>query len=184
MQRLGDRHHVVAHKYDGAPVASHLLHLGQALLLKLRIADSQHFIDDQNFWIKMRSNREGETRLHAAGIALYGRVDESLDAGKIDDLVKFAVDFHPAHAENGTVEKYIFPAAEFGVKSGADLKQRAGSASQANFAGRRGGDLGDDLEKRALAGAVPSDNADDLPLLDSEGDVLQCPERLNVRTAE
>src|ERR1700733_14185339 len=128
----------------------------------------------------MRRNRKRQSSLHAAGIALHRRIYESFDTGKFDDLVELAGNFHPAHAKNGAVEVHVFPPTELWMKTGTHLEQGTGSSIQTYFTGRRRRDLGDDLEQRALAGAVAANDADDLPLFDSEGDILQRPERLNV----
>ena len=91
--------------------------------MKLGVADGENLVDDEDFRIQMRRDRKSKARVHAAGITLHRRIDESLDAGEIDDLVKLAGDLRAAHAENGAVEEHVFPAAEFGVKARANLKQ-------------------------------------------------------------
>ena len=50
------------------------------------------------------------------------------------------------------------------------------SAQRLGPAAGRLGDAGEDLEQRALAGAVAADDADDLAALDLEGDVAQGPD--------
>ena len=99
--------------------------------------------------------------LHAAGVALDGGVDELLDAGEVDDLVEFAVDFGARHAEDGAVEVDVFAAGEFGVEAGADFEQGADAAVDFDVAGGGRGDAGEDLEQGAFAGAVAADDADD-----------------------
>ncbi len=62
------------------------------------------------------------------------------------------------------------------MEAGADLQERRHAAADADFSAGRLGDAAQDLEQRALAGAVAADDADDLARLDREGDVLERPE--------
>src|SRR5256885_14484288 len=64
------------------------------------------------------------------------------------------------------------------VEPGADLQQRGDAPASAYPAGGGIGDFRQYLEKRALAGAVTADDADDLPLLHGEGDIAQRPDDL------
>lgn len=61
------------------------------------------------------------------------------------------------------------------MEAGAYLQQRGDAAAVTDVAGAWGGDMGEELEERALAGAVLTDDADDIALLYLEGDVLQRP---------
>lgn len=64
------------------------------------------------------------------------------------------------------------------MKTGADLEEGADPAPHDDLPFGRVGDPGEDLKQRALAGAVPPDDAEDLTALDLEVDLLERPEGL------
>src|SRR2546430_3183591 len=49
-----NRSDVVADEKDRAPLACYFAHLSQTLFLKLKIANGQHFVDNQDFRLEMR----------------------------------------------------------------------------------------------------------------------------------
>jgi len=108
-------------------------------------------------------------------------VDEFLNLGKGDNLVKFGVDFVPTHAQDGAVQVDVFPARQFGVKAGPDFEQRADAAVDVGYAFCRLGDARQDLEKCALAGSIAANNAYHFALLDLERDLPEGPDRVLVR---
>src|SRR5262249_39319622 len=61
--------------------------------------------------------------------------------------------------EHDAVDEDVFAAGNLGMKPGAELDQRRNAAVDANGALRRLGDAGDQLQRRALAGAVAADDA-------------------------
>ena len=139
-----------------------ILHLSEALLLKARVADREHLVDDEDLRLEVRGDGEGQPHVHAARVALHRRVDELLDLGERDDLVELPADFRLAHAEDRAVQKDVLPAGQLGVKTGADLEQARHAPAQGDLAGRRRGDPRQDLQQRRFAGAVAADDADDL----------------------
>src|ERR1700731_3446410 len=108
------------------------------------------------------------------------RVEEFLDLGEGDDLVEFAFDLDAAHAEDRAVQENVFSTSQFGMKSGANLEQSGHTASKRHPPSRRFGDAAQDLEQRAFACAVATDNAEDLASLDLEADILERPEFLDL----
>src|ERR1700722_12505278 len=122
-----------------------------------------------------------QTCIHAGGIALYGSLDELLQTGKTYDFVQFAVDFRPAHAEDGTVQEDIFAAREVRVKPSPDFDQ--GRQATPHFDGSTGrdDDTREQLEQRALARAVVPDYPKGLALPNLEIDVPQRPEFLGTK---
>ena len=70
--------------------------LPEALLLELRVADGEHFVDDQDLRLEVRRDRERQPHVHAGGVALDRRVEELLDLGERDDLVELAADLGAA----------------------------------------------------------------------------------------
>ncbi len=146
----------------------HVAHLAQALFLERGVADGQHLVDDQNLRLQMRRHGKRQPHVHAAGIALDLRIEEFFDFREGHDLVEPPGDIAPAHAENGAVEIDVFAPGEIGMEARADLQQAADAADQfdAPFGGL--GDLREDFEQRAFAGAVAADDADHFSLLDIE----------------
>src|SRR5262249_12960611 len=82
---------------------------------------------------------------------------------------------HPGarHADDRTVEVDVLPARQLRVKSSPDLEQRADCAGDADLAARRHRDRRDDLEQRALAGAVGTDDAEHLAFMQLERNLLE-----------
>ena len=114
----------MADEQHRAPAARDVAHLAEAFLLKLGVADRQHFIDDQDFRVEVRGDGEREAHVHAAAVALDRRIEELLDFGEGDDLVEVLLDVAPCHAEHRAVEKDVFSPSEFRVKSGPDFQER------------------------------------------------------------
>ena len=86
------------------------------------------------------------------------------------------VDLRPPHAEDRAVQVDVLAPGQLGVEAGADLEQRADAAGDLGPAGGRLGDARQDLEQRALAGAVAADDPDHLARTDLERDVAQRPD--------
>src|SRR4030095_2190904 len=111
----------------------------------------------------------------AARIALDGRVDEWLDFREGDDLVELPIDLPLSHAEHGAAQIDVLATRQIRMKPGADLEQATDTAEQLHAPRRRLRDPRDDLEQRALAGAVPADHAQHLAVLHVERDVAERP---------
>jgi len=94
----------------------------------------------------------------------------------------YVLDFLAAHAEDGATEEDVFPAGEFGVKTGADFEQAGDASVDRHPAGGGFGDAAVDLEPGGFAGAVAADDADAFPLLNLGTDVLERPEFLDLVT--
>ena len=62
---------------EGSAVFDDFLHALHALELKLRVANREHFVDDQDFRLEECSNRECQPEIHPARIAFNGRVKTS-----------------------------------------------------------------------------------------------------------
>src|SRR6516165_6160547 len=97
------------------PVGCHLAHLPQTLLLKLRIANGQDFIDDKDLRLQMRGHRKSEPNIHAARVALNWRIEKFLDFGKGNDLIELAANFIAAHAEYGAVKINVLAPGQLGM---------------------------------------------------------------------
>ena len=83
----------------------------------------------------MGGDGEPKADLHAARVALHGRVEELLDAREVHDLVEPALDLLAAHAENRAAHVDVLATGELGVEPGADLEQRAHSTVQLGGSG-------------------------------------------------
>ena len=91
---------------------------------------------------------------------------------------KRLLDLAALHAEDRAVEVDVLAAGELLVEARPDLEQAADAAADLGPPGRRRRDPREDLQKRRLAGAVASDDAEHLPLGHLERDVLERPELL------
>ncbi len=165
----------VAHEEDGSAAGGDVAHFRDALALKSEIADGQDFIDDQHVWFEVGRHAEGQARVHTCRVPAHGRVDETVDFGEGDDLVKFAGDLGAPHAENGAIEINVFTACQLRMKAAPNFEKCADVTVHFGAAFGRFGDARQDLQQRALAGAVEADNAQQLALAQLERDIAQRP---------
>src|SRR5262245_21727412 len=127
-------------------VVDDLLHALDALGLKLCVTHGEHFVDDENFRLEERRYRESKPHIHPAGVTLYRGIDELLESGKADNVIKFSFHLRAAHAKNGTVEKDVVPTGELRMKACPNFQQSADSAPDPRESGRRRGDSRDNLQ--------------------------------------
>jgi len=79
------RAHIMGHEQDRPTFSARdILHLSEALCLKFRVPDRQDLVDDQNFRLQMRCDREGQSHIHAAAVVFDRRVEKLLHAGEGD----------------------------------------------------------------------------------------------------
>ena len=95
---LRDGLHVVRDEQDRASVRTEVLHAAEAPPLELRVTDCEHLVDEQDLGLEMRSDRERESHVHAARVALHGRVEEPLDPRELDHVGKLLLDLASLHA--------------------------------------------------------------------------------------
>ena len=165
------------------PELREILHPSEARALELGVADGEHLVHEQDLRLEMRRDREREADVHAARVALHGRVDELLDPGELDDVVEALLDLAALHAEDRAVEEDVLAARELRVEARADLEQAADASADLGAARGRRRDPREDLQERRLPGAVASDDAEDLALGHLERDVLERPDLLAGRGA-
>ncbi len=163
---------------DCPPALGDVVHLTEALLLEVGIADREHFVDDQDFRLEVRCDRKRQADIHARAVSLHRRVEEFFALAERDDFVEFSRDFRAAHPEDGAVEIDVFASGQFRMKAGAHFEQRSNSAAQNRPALARLGDTRQQLQQRALARAVSADQADDLAFVHFKRRILQSPERV------
>src|SRR5262249_23182748 len=121
---------------------SKLFHFIQTLLLEPVVADRQHLVNNENFWIQMGGNRERKPNVHSGRIMLYRRVEEFFNLGKGNDLVELLSDFLLRHTEDSAVEEDVLPPTELRMEPGADLQQTRDAAVDLDAALCRLGDTG------------------------------------------
>ena len=124
----------------------------------------------------MSGDGEGKADLHTGGVALHRDIDKGLDLGKGDDLVESGTHLGLGHAQDGTVEKNVFPSGQLWVKAGSDLQERSHTAPHGNAALTGLGDAGEDLQKRGLSRSIAADDAEDLARRHFERKMAQGPE--------
>src|SRR5947209_910871 len=116
----------------------------------------------------MRGNREGKAHIHSRGIMLYRRIEKTLNLSEGNDLVEFLANLGTAHAEDRPIKKDVLAAGQLRVKPGTDLEQTRDPTAECDPPGGRFGDAREDFEQCRLAGAVPTDDAENLSLIDVE----------------
>jgi hypothetical protein len=158
--------------------ACNLLHLPEALLLKFSVAYGENLIDDQDLWLKMRSDGKSEANRHSAAVVFDGSIEERLDLRERDDLIELSIDLGLAHTENRAVQVDVLAAGQFRVKARADFQETGDPAPEASIPFGRLGDPAEDLEERALPCPVAANDPDDFAGLDLKGDITQGPKRL------
>src|ERR1700680_424807 len=114
----------------------------------------------------MCRHRKSKAHVHATAVMLHCRIKELFELGKRYYLVEFLADLALRHAEDSAVEKDILTPGQFRVKPSPDLKQAGDSPAQHNPSLGWLRDAAEDLEQRAFAGAVSSNDANDIAPLD------------------
>ena len=98
----------VRNDQDRFPLATGCPHFPHAFLLKGGVSNSQNFIHDQDFRLKMGRHGKSQPNIHSAGITFDGGVEEFFDFGKRDNFVELASNFTVRHAEDRTVQVNVF----------------------------------------------------------------------------
>src|SRR5262249_53684829 len=93
-----------------------------------------------------------------------------------DDLIKFLPDLGPCHSKDGPVQKYVLTTGQLRMKPRTHFEQARDTSPGSHSASSRLRDATKDLQKRAFASTVASDDAKNLTLLDLEVNVPQRPE--------
>src|SRR5262249_18084588 len=144
----------MAHKkHSSAFSPRDLLHLPKAFLLEFGVSYRQYLIDDENIRFQMGSDGKGEPHVHSRAVMLNRRVEKPLDLGEGDDRIELARNLLPAHAQNRSIEEYVFPPGQLRMKSYSDLKQARHSPSKLDAAARWLRDPAKKLQQCRLAGA-------------------------------
>ncbi len=123
--------------------------------------------------LDVRCDGEAEAHEHAGRVRAHRQIDELLELGERDDLVHHLAHACPREPVDRAVQIDVLAAGEVLVEARAELEQRGNPAAHLDAPGGRLDDLGDQPEKRRLAGAVPADQPDRLAGLDGQRDVAQ-----------
>lgn len=166
----------------GTPGSSDITNLAEAFFLKRNVANGENLINQQNFGFQMSGDCEGQPRVHSARIMFNRSIDKFLDFGEGDNLVKFARDLRPSHAEDRAAQKNVFTSGQFAVEAGSDLQEAAYSPVQLNAPAGRLGNSRQDFKESRLPCAITTDYPKHLARPDLDADILQGPHRWEVST--
>ena len=155
-----------------------LLHTALAPLAELIVADRQNLIDNQDIRLNHRRHRESKPRLHTGRIILNRRIQEFLDLGEFDYLIKMSLHELPAVPQHSPVQENILPGCHFEVKARAQLDHRSDRPAHPHRPAVRLQNPRDRLEERGLARPVPADQPPRLALLHMKVHILQREELL------
>src|SRR5258708_38443132 len=131
---------------DSASLARDVAYFAQGLFLERRVANRQHFVDEDNLGLEMRRDREPQPHVHSARIMFDRSVDKLVHFGECHDLVELALDFVSPHPENRAAQKNILAPRQLGMKSSANLEQTSNSTVQVDPSCGRLRDPRHDLE--------------------------------------
>ena len=176
--------HVVRHEHDRPPRVAQPVELVEALLLERRVADGEHLVDQQHVGVDLDHHREREPDVHPRRVVLELHRLGVAQLGEVDHLLVALARLHRREAEHDPVEDHVVARREVRVEADAELDERRHPAVDPDLAARRLVDAGDQLEQRALARAVAPDDAEELALLDREGDVADRVEAVERAPAE
>jgi hypothetical protein len=111
--------------------------------------------------------------VHAGGIVLELEVHELLELREPDDLRKARQRLRLRDAEQRRVDDDVVARGQLGIETDSELDERRHSSPNGDLAAVAAVDAREALEKRALAGAVPPDDAEELARMHREGDALE-----------
>jgi len=112
----------VAHNEDCFALLLKLNHSLVALFPERRIANREHFVDEEDVHLSVHCHGESKPSKHTRRIMLHLSVNEMADLRELENISKSCVCFVLCHAENGRVEIDVFPTSEIWVESGTDLQ--------------------------------------------------------------
>ena len=154
-----------------------------ALALELLVPDGEDFVEQQDVRIQVRRDRKSESHVHARGVVLDRHVHEVPQPGVGDDAVVDGEGFGAREAVDRRVEEDVLLTGQLRMKTGAQLDHAADADTAAHQHLSAGWPVnaGDDLQQRALAGAVAADERDRLPGRHADRHFAQRPEFLAAR---
>ena len=165
---------------DGGAARDQLLETAEALGLELGVPHGQSLVNDQHVGLDAGRDGKGQSHVHAGRVRLHGPVDELANVGKSFDVGKAPGDFLSADAQDGAIEIDVLASGELGVEARAQLQQCSHATSDVDLTGSGRERAAQDLQQRALAGAVAADDTDGLAPAHGEVQPLQRPELAEV----
>src|SRR5262249_34490148 len=120
-----DRVEVVADEHHRATLSGDIAHAAQTLALKRRVADGQHFVNQEYLRLELACDRKRKPQVHAARVPLDRRIEKAAHLRELDNLVEAARDVRPRQAENCAIEVDVFTSGQLVVKARPDFEQRA-----------------------------------------------------------
>ena len=174
----------VRHEEQRHPSLDELTDPAHALVLEVGVAHREGLVDDQHVGLHVCLHGEGEPQHHPARVELHGLFDELADVGERGDLVEPALHLGLRDVQDRAVQEDILASRELRVEATAQFEQRRHTPGHRHLARRGGERPGDDLEERALAATVASDDPDRLSPADLEARVPQRPKFATVRLPE
>mgnify|MGYP001317288154 CR=1 FL=1 len=96
--------------------------LGGGTDINAAVAYCQDLINDQDLRVEMSCHSKRKPHVHTTGIALYRCIDELFYSRKVNDLIEFALHFSFVHPQDRAVEKDIFPAGQFRMKTSSSFQ--------------------------------------------------------------
>ena len=169
---------VVGDEEDRGPRLLELLDPPDALVLEIRVADRECLVEDQDLGASRGRHREGEAHAHAGRVGPDGLIDVLADLRERLDLRHQAGDLPHREPHELARHHHVLAAAEVRMKAHPQLEQGRHAAPELHLPLGRLGRPREDLEQRALPGAVQADDAHRLPRRDPERDPAERPEGL------
>ena len=167
-----DRGEVVGHEQDRAPGALELLDAPVAAALEGGVAHRQHLVDRDHLGLEMRGDGEPEAGEHSGRVALDRRVEGGTDVGELDYVVEASERLAAAHPEDRRAEVDVLAPGHVEMEAGAELDQRGHPAPDRQPPRGGSGHTRHQLEQRGLAGPVRPDDAERLPRVQPERQVV------------
>jgi hypothetical protein len=157
-----DGFHVVADEQDGAAPFAQLPEAPEAALLEEHVADRQGLVHDVHVRVEVREEREGEPHEHSRRVLADRLVDELADLGEVEDGLQPITHVSIGEAEELRALEHVLPAGEVGLEARAELQQGHHAPPDLERPRRGIEGPGEDLQQRALPGAVQADDAEAL----------------------
>ena len=148
------------------------------------VAGGEHLVEQQDVRVDRGRDGEAEPGAHPRRVGLERRVDEVAELGVLDDRRQELAGHRVVEPEERAAEQDVVAPGQLLVEAGAERQQPGDVAVDVDRALGRMDDPGEDLEERALAGAVRADDRQRLAALDVQVDVAQRPELVDLAAPE
>lgn len=172
----GHHAHIVTDEDDRPSFPGGLLNLRQTFSLEVSVADGENFVDNEDVGIKMSGHGEGQTNIHAVRVPFDRGIEETINTGELDDLVKFPSYLRTGHSENCAVEKDVLTTCELLVKPRSNLKETGHTPDNLDPPTTWISDTRQYLQQSRLSGAIASDKSHNISRPNIEADIPQGPE--------